>query len=689
MGDWDAFPTVDSPTKLTVHPSSAWDSFPQVNAGEVQTRAPEQARTTAAGLAKSMGAGLVSGAAGIVGLPGTMQDLVHSGVDKAISGLKSATGVDLSGPEQPPEQPPTLLPSGAGVTSAIEQNVTGPLYKPQTPAEGYAKTISEFLPAALAGPGGMVRNAVKFAAVPGAASEFAGQQTAGTAAEPYARAAAGLATGLAAGALSGPAAANGVVRSRMAEGVTPQVVQQARTLMLDAQQRGVRLTWPEAIEQVHPGSGLPSLQRVVEGAPQSRPAMQEFYADRPAQIEQAGRGGVANIAPPNAAPSNIGPEIGRAAEGTVNDTRDAINQTARPFYDAASTVRLTPQEMARVRALPGYTEARDAVRNDPQLNRYVNNLPEDSYGFLNEVKKYFNAASENASAPVNAQRNMQRSAGYGRDASAVRNELVSGYFGNPARNYETALNIESHGRQQFLQPLLDGPIGRLAKSDITTKNAIEALFPSNPLPNSQQEISRAVAALVQRNPGAAEQLVRAHIESTFNEATQAIQSGANQGGGSKFWARLAGNSQQRQNLQAGIEALPNGAARWQGFERLLDIMEATGKRMAIGSNTSFNDLELAMTRGGTTVEGAAKLGLSPGKWLSTVNDKVSQWRQGRNLTQLAGMMTDPAAGRAFERIAAAPRDVEARLMLGRLILSTGAAVQSAIGSKKPFDKTGR
>lgn len=417
--------------------------------------------------------------------------------------------------------------------------------------------------------------------------------------------------------------------------------------------------------------------------------MQAFYADRPQQIEQAGRAGLDRISPPNPRPSNIGPSVGRAAEDTVNDVRGAINDTARPFYDRASTVLLTPQEMGRVRALPGYEEARNAVRNDPQLNRYVAQLPEDSVGFLNEVKKYLDQQRTNASAPVNAQQNMQRSAGYGNDATSVRDEAVNATLGNPARNYETALAIESHGRERFLQPLLDGPLGRIAAKDTTTKNAIEALFPANPLPGSAPEITTAVTALVQRNPAAASQLVRAHIESTFNEATQAIQSGANQGGGAKFWARLVGNSQQRENLQAAIESLPNGNARWNGFERLLETMEATGKRMAIGSNTSFNDLELAMTRGGGRVEGAIKLGGSPAKWLSTVNDKVSQWRQGRNLTELARLITDPGAGRVFERIAAAPRDVESMLLLGRLIQTTGTGADAVIRTKQPANESRR
>lgn len=646
-----------------------------------------QSHPTWAGAAKALGTGVAKGAIGLAGMLGDIPELGAQGIHAATQAIGKPFGIDV------PDRPASPSPIGANAIQGYIEKLTGKFYQPQNTAEKYLHSVGEFAPGMVGGGmGAIARNAVKYVAIPGVAAEFAGQQTEGTPYEPFVRAAAGAGTGLAAAALSGPAAASGVLRSRMSEGVTPQVVADARTLMQEARARGVQLTWPEAIEQVSPGSGLPSLQRVVEGAPQSRPAMQQFYADRPQQIEQAGRGGVGVVSPPVANPSQIGPTAGRAAEETVNDVRQNINAVAEPYYTAAAADRVSPAEMGRIRRAPGWAEARDAVRNDPQLNRYVANLPDNSVGFLNEVKKYLNAASENASAPVNAQRNMQRSAGYGADATLVRDAGV-----NASPNYATALAIEQHGRERFLQPLLDGPIGRIASKDITTKNAIEALFPSNPLPGSAQEISTAVGALVQRNPGVASQLVRAHIESVFNEATQAIQSGANQAGGAKFWARLVGNPQQRENLRAAVEALPQGQARWESLERLMNIMEATGKRMAIGSNTSFNDLELAMTKGGGAVEGLVKTGSSPGRWLSLVNDKISQWRQGRNLTELARLMTDPGAGRVFERVASAPRDREALLLLGRVILQAGIAADPVVRQllkitvhpEKPADEGGR
>ena len=66
-------------------------------------------------------------------------------------------------------------------------SVASLLPQPQTEAGQYARTIGEFAPAAVAGPGSLARRVMTQDVAPAVASEAAGQATAGTAAEPYAR----------------------------------------------------------------------------------------------------------------------------------------------------------------------------------------------------------------------------------------------------------------------------------------------------------------------------------------------------------------------------------------------------------------------------------------------------------------------------------------------------------------------
>jgi len=611
-------------------------------------------------VAKSAAAGLAKGTIAIPGAAGDVRGLISSGLDFAaqkfgipaerMQAFKDAVyeGAKVA---SVPTRVLADTPTSADIQGQVEK-ATGEFHTPQTKAGEYAQTVAEFVPAAIGGEGSLLPRAARVV-VPAVASETAGQVTKGTKAEPVARFLAALAGGGFTALASRPGTAARSIRGQLPDGITEQMVVRADGLMQEAAARGIQLAWPEALSQVDGRPVLTNMMRHLEASPQSERQMAEFFGGRPQAVETAVRGELDNMAPVNRAPSTIGPQVGRAAEGTLEDVRGAVNDAARPFYDRASVVLLSPPEMARVRALPGYQEARDAVRADPQLNRYVEHLPDNSVGFLNEVKKYLDTAAEHAAQPLNTQgRNMQRSAGYGRDATAVR-DAASNVPSSTA--YPTALAIESVGRERFLQPLLDGPLGKIAGRDTTTKNAIDALFPKNPLPNSEHEISTAVSALSHRNPRAAGDLVRAHAESTFNEAARDLQTGPNQASGAKFAVAIAGNPQQRLNLRSAVEALPNGQARWDGFNRLLDVLEATGARQNVGSRTAYN-AEINKAQGaGSVARDAVKIGANPTKMLQPLVDKYEQWKLGQNLSQLATILTDPGSAGMLRDLARIPR----------------------------------
>lgn len=636
---------------------------------------------SAAGLAKAAGVGVAKGGIGVAGLIGDLQTLASKGADLVKSHLPDMSSLETPlskkyGEKYGERGDVSFVPKFPGssdIQNAVESK-TGEFYKPQTTAEKYVQTVGEFLPAAAAGPGGVARKVIGGAVVPGVASEAAGQATEGSALEPWARAVGAVGGGVGAALVSHPGSATNALRSQLPDFVTDQHIARAEQLIAHAGTRGINITWPEALSRVTGRPVMLDTQRIVENAPQSRARMDEAIGDRPQQIQNASRQEFDNLGQPSANPSAIGPATGEAAEGAINETRQRINSVAEPYYDRARTVLLTQDEMDRVRAIPGFRQAADAIRNDPHLNRHVHNLPEDSVGFLNEVKKHFDQQAKNEASPLAQNPSMQRGASISQSAGDVRDIAARTPH---SQDYETALAIESHGREQFLEPLLRGPLGRIADKDIPTKKAIEALFPSNPLPNSQHEISTAVGAVANRNPVVASQLVRAHVESVFNEATQSLQGGPSQWGGSKFAAVLTGNAQQRENLRAAVEALPQGQARWAGFSNFLDILEATGKRQAAGSKTSFNTEELKGLSGGNFPAEAAKLGLSPGKWLSVVNDKWSKWQLGSNLNELAAIITNPASGRLLQQISRMPPGSrEAGVTAARIIAQANIASQS-------------
>ena len=128
-----------------------------------------------------VGAGAMRGGTQLVGLPGTIGDLMSAGLQRAGLLTPNAPASPLSGA--------SLQEALASATGGVSE------YRAPGTAGEYAATIGEFLPGAMGGPGTMLR----YGLAPAVASETAGQATEGTALEPYARAGAAIGASLLAG----------------------------------------------------------------------------------------------------------------------------------------------------------------------------------------------------------------------------------------------------------------------------------------------------------------------------------------------------------------------------------------------------------------------------------------------------------------------------------------------------------
>lgn len=165
-------------------------------------RGQSQEPNTFSDVIASGAAGFARGAADLVGLPGTIANAIDAGGEWVMRqfGLPTRTevmrgyGIENTGN-------PLSGSVFRGGLSATTGGATD--YQPQTTAGEYARTIGEFAPAALSGPGGLA-NRIAMATIPAVSSETAGQLTEGTALEPYARVAGALAGGYAAHRLTAP-----------------------------------------------------------------------------------------------------------------------------------------------------------------------------------------------------------------------------------------------------------------------------------------------------------------------------------------------------------------------------------------------------------------------------------------------------------------------------------------------------
>lgn len=670
--------------------------FPSGTAAEVITGAMQKhyaqpAVDTKRDVALSSLSGLGKGAASLAGLPGTVTGAVQSGA-QWLGDLIERQFTNESSDDQAKRYayrknvPLTALPTVDQVGGAVAKagNYLVPeafpdskFYEPKTTAGKVAGTVAEFVPGALLGPGGAGRNLVNFAVAPGIASEAAGYLTQGSGFEPYARAGAALAAGVGASVFNQPRTVERAIRSNLAANVDDAAIARAQALMDDASRSGVNLTIAEALEQVAPGAGLTNIQRTVEATNRGREVLSPFFAERPGQVARAAGDAFDNVVPATNNPSIIGRDVGVAASGAVKEGHDILTAGTRPYFRAAESVLLNPNEMQMVKSLPGYETAKKAILADPQLARYVRGMPENSVGFLHQVKVQLGQQADNAVAPMAQQPNRQISAGYKADVDNLRGILT-----NASDDYAIALEAQTIARRDYLDPILKGPLGKLADKDIATQQAIEALFPKRVLPNSADEVGFAVGAVANRNEWAARQLVRAHAEQTFNDATKNLIAGENQWGGAKFASILVGDPQKRANLEAAVRALPNGDQTWTGFSKFLDIVEATGKRQAIGSKTAYNIKELETLGAGGAISETVKMAGSPKKWLSAIDDVWSKWQLGGNVEQLARILTDKNAAPLLAAIARRPTSSkEAQVIAGRLAIITQPAAHSGTQKK--------
>jgi hypothetical protein len=174
-----------------------------VDLGMLQAK-PSPEGGTGTDMAKSYGTGLVEGVIGLASVPWDLGTLGAKLGANAGGWVREKLGMEAL-PDSFYESFNNVPGTSASNKALLEENVTGPLYEPQTTAGEYARTAGQFTPG-VAGPGGIVRNALSTV---GAAltSETAGQITKGTKLEPYARAG---------GALLG-----GAAPSMLRRGVTP------------------------------------------------------------------------------------------------------------------------------------------------------------------------------------------------------------------------------------------------------------------------------------------------------------------------------------------------------------------------------------------------------------------------------------------------------------------------------------
>ncbi|WEZ82178.1 hypothetical protein P6U16_13425 [Rhizobium sp. 32-5/1] len=618
------------------------------------------APSTATDMLYSGASGVVRGAAELAMLPMTGKRMIESGldylVDKGEGLIRSAVGAEQRPIGRAAEARANMAkydPTGTAINSgqdAIRGVMDDNLYAPKTTAGEYAETVGEFV-----APGGFptraaramptlgrkisegLFNVTRNAAVPGLASEAAGQMTEGTAYEPAARIAGAVMGNAGVAAARSASTPEAVIRRAVGD---PEAIDWERAVQLQNNGRGVTLTGPEAITQAtNGGTALPNLQRVVEGSADGRARTAPFFSARPGQVHNAVDEVLNLIAAQSDNPSLLGPRAVTAAEGVIDRARQRINATTRPLYDAAATQTIPDARFIEINSDPRFQTALARLRANPELAPDYAALPDNAIGVVDAVTKDMFSRGEALANRANPLYGPEAGARNTSGAANARDIARDPARGGSA-DYDAALQQQARMRRDILEPLQQGPVGRVA-SATDTAGAGNALLPLNPLTGSRDETIDAITRLIDQDPATTTGLIRQNLADRFHRAATETQEGANEFVGAKFHKDIAGNVPRRQTLDAAMSALPDQRAATT-MPELLDVLQATGRRKPIGSATAFNSTLQSDLGTGSMLATPFRTGAKTISSFGTnIGNAMTQATQRNNMRQLADLFTEP------------------------------------------------
>ena len=396
------------------------------------------------------------------------------------------------------------------------------------------------------------------------------------------------------------------------------------------------------------GGKLADVQRFVEGSPHGA-ALAEMMAARPGQMRAAVGGALDTVAQASAQPSTLGPRAAEAATGAIDDVRQGINRATAADYAAAGRHTMDPADFAPIAADPAFAASLRRLRNDEVLGPRYAGQPDNSVAIIDAVTKDMRDRGVALGNAANLGFSAETAGLYGTGAAEAR-----AIARDPARGgvqaYDDALAAQEQARRQNLQPLEQGPLGRVADAS-GTDAAGRALLPGAGSPHlnvgGEVELMDAVTRLAARDPELTAQLIRQRLANQADISMTRLVSGEAQGGGARFAKDIAGTDQQAVNLRTVLDALPNSPGARAALEDVLQTLRATGQRKPQGSPTDFNRMYRAELGAETTSQQAATALRTGGRSLLTnAGDNVRRAILGRNNARLA---EDLAAADSVER----------------------------------------
>jgi len=605
---------------------------------------------------KVMGQGALRGVTGLADL--AVSAMPYQQVQRGVEALKLR---DIS----------KLLPEPQVTNLAKQQGLIVPQNEPNTPLLKGLSFASEMGASGGINPRNLAKAALpelgRFGAMT-LGGTTAQQLTEGAGFNPLAQAGATMIGQGVPGILTSMRSNVGDIARESLKGVTPEQIKLSKLLMQRAENMGTPLTSAEALAQVTGTNKLTNVQRIVENTGSGVQRMADFMGKRPeGNVTVLGQQ-MENISP-TVSGALMPKEMAQTAQDFIARSEKGLTGGVEPYYRNAIGEMKNIGINKPLPILP--TEVKQLSKN-PAIDDAINHVITDKYSgatgltpnqpdTLISAKKYLDAQYSKFS------NKMTESYDKGKAANAYSaSRQLDNYLTSKSPSYAKGSEIYEKAQQNVIQPRKEGMLGQLAETGGTTEAQMaqqsNLLMPQAPRATSPEEIKSVVKLLRRQDPTVVPSWTRQNLEGIFAETAQKLQSGPNQFGGANFAKTIVGNDLQKQNLKTLISEGASPQA-WQGFETMLDVFQAQGKRQGAGSQTAYNQELQQQLRG----QGLGKVALTPTKPSNIVNfyEKV---KYGQNTDLLAKLLTDKQGITKLEELAKTkPNSAKAQVLTNSLL----------------------
>lgn len=593
---------------------------------------------------------IVQGVSGLFGLPGAVAEGLQTGAEK-ISQLFGRT------PEQTAASRPVIsAPTPASITKAVGEYI--PLQRAESLPGQLAQTAVRNIASAPV-PGAIVPSLLSAGGEEALAFPFRG-----TPLEAPARVVGSLTAPL----VSAPSALKSPMERMYSEAtqrMTPEQIQQASQLQQQSFRSGMPVTSFEAMQQASGGrTTLPALQRQVEGMPASSPQMAEFMAER-GNITQR----TLQEQFPQTTRTQLGTQMQQAAQNEVRALNKQLVKEAGPAFEAVKSKKIPMSWMTNLeRESAVIAEASRAVDNTPVYQDLLKGFPDNSIARIESMRsflqdKYDFLAGQNMGKVTNEMRIYDE---------ARRNLLKKADEQVPA--YAAAREDYQKARERIVGPLTETPIPNIAATSEVPKQFGELFATKAAEINlTPDKVTKAVRALAKTDPELPREFLNQYMRASLENVQRAASTQAGTVG-PRFADTVAKNTTQRANLQAAIVEVygENGKQAAKGFNSMMNILEAQGRRLPAGSPTA--------EKGMLAEASVGAVGQTLKQPLSVIGNMYQSIFFARDYRNIAKAITSPDGVMALENIAKAGKD---RKKIGLAFTELQQVIKAAEAEEQP------